>query len=46
MNKNLTYLMFWKELKKMDEIILIIDEAHHHATSEISKGLIEMIDQN
>lgn len=25
------------------EIILIIDEAHHHATSEISKGLIEMI---
>ncbi|MEO0128516.1 MAG: DEAD/DEAH box helicase family protein [candidate division WOR-3 bacterium] len=25
-------------------IILIIDEAHHHATSEISQGLIEMID--
>jgi len=25
------------------EIILIIDEAHHHATSEISQGLIQMI---
>ena len=25
------------------EIILIIDEAHHHATSEISQGLIKMI---
>ena len=25
------------------EIILIIDEAHHHATSEISQGLIAMI---
>lgn len=25
------------------EIILIIDEAHHHATSDISHGLIEMI---
>jgi type III restriction enzyme len=25
-------------------IILVIDEAHHHATSEISQGLIEMID--
>ncbi|MDD5342325.1 MAG: DEAD/DEAH box helicase family protein [Patescibacteria group bacterium] len=25
------------------EIILVIDEAHHHATSEISQGLIEMI---
>jgi len=25
------------------EIILIIDEAHHHATSEISQGLIHMI---
>ncbi len=25
------------------EIILIIDEAHHHATSEISQGLIRMI---
>ncbi|GIW67650.1 MAG: hypothetical protein KatS3mg096_518 [Candidatus Parcubacteria bacterium] len=25
------------------EIILIIDEAHHHATSEISQGLINMI---
>lgn len=25
------------------EIILIIDEAHHHATSEISHGLIQMI---
>jgi type III restriction enzyme len=26
------------------EIILIIDEAHHHATSEISQGLIRMIE--
>jgi type III restriction enzyme len=26
------------------EIILVIDEAHHHATSEISQGLIQMID--
>jgi type III restriction enzyme len=26
------------------DIILIIDEAHHHATSDISKGLIQMID--
>ena len=26
------------------EIILIIDEAHHHATSEISQGLIQMIE--
>lgn len=25
------------------EIILVIDEAHHHATSEISQGLIQMI---
>ena len=25
------------------EIILVIDEAHHHATSEISRGLIQMI---
>jgi type III restriction enzyme len=25
------------------EIILVIDEAHHHATSEISQGLIAMI---
>ena len=25
------------------EIVLIIDEAHHHATSEISQGLIQMI---
>ena len=25
------------------EIILIIDEAHHHATSQISQGLIQMI---
>lgn len=25
------------------EIILIIDEAHHHATTEISQGLIQMI---
>lgn len=25
------------------EIILVIDEAHHHATSDISQGLIEMI---
>lgn len=25
------------------EIILIVDEAHHHATSEISQGLIQMI---
>ncbi len=25
------------------EIILVIDEAHHHATSEISHGLIQMI---
>src|SRR3989339_63246 len=25
------------------EIVLIIDEAHHHATSEISQGLIRMI---
>lgn len=25
------------------ELILIIDEAHHHATSEISQGLIQMI---
>lgn len=25
------------------EIILVIDEAHHHATSEISQGLIRMI---
>jgi type III restriction enzyme len=25
------------------EIILVIDEAHHHATSEISQGLIKMI---
>lgn len=25
------------------QIILVIDEAHHHATSKISKGLIEMI---
>jgi len=25
------------------EIILIIDEAHHHATTDISRGLIEMI---
>ena len=25
------------------ELILVIDEAHHHATSEISQGLIQMI---
>lgn len=25
------------------EIVLIIDEAHHHATTDISRGLIEMI---
>lgn len=25
------------------EIILVIDEAHHHATSDISQGLIQMI---
>lgn len=25
------------------EIILVIDEAHHHATSQISQGLIQMI---
>jgi len=25
------------------EVVLIIDEAHHHATSEISQGLIQMI---
>jgi len=25
------------------QIILVIDEAHHHATSEISQGLIQMI---
>ena len=25
------------------EIILVIDEAHHHATSEISQGLVQMI---
>jgi len=25
------------------EIILVIDEAHHHTTSEISQGLIQMI---
>jgi len=25
------------------EIVLIIDEAHHHATTEISQGLIQMI---
>jgi len=25
------------------EMILVIDEAHHHATSEISQGLIQMI---
>ncbi len=28
------------------EIILVIDEAHHHATSEISQGLIQMIGPN
>jgi type III restriction enzyme len=26
------------------ELILVIDEAHHHATSEISQGLIQMIE--
>ena len=25
------------------EIVLVIDEAHHHATSDISRGLIQMI---
>lgn len=29
--------------EKGREIVLIIDEAHHHATSEISRGLIQMI---
>ena len=28
------------------EMVLVIDEAHHHATSEISQGLIQMIGPN
>jgi len=36
-----TVLERTKEETRM--IILVIDEAHHHATSEISQGLIEMI---
>ena len=40
MNRNLIYQKYWKEQKKKGrEIILVIDEAHHHATERNFAGL-------
>ncbi len=41
-DNNLTNVVL-KTKEEGREIILVIDEAHHHATSDISRGLIEMI---